>query len=71
MRRPQGYNDRNYIGMESFGHHTAEPILAVCLERNGALSFGVSTRMCLRLTDTDRAAILETIQKILDERKRK
>jgi hypothetical protein len=61
--------DRNYIAMQSFGHNSAEPILAVCLERNGALSFGVSTRMCKRLSDTDRAAILETVRKMLDERR--
>lgn len=38
MRRPQGYNDRDYIAMESKGHHTAEPIIAVCLERRDLCS---------------------------------
>jgi len=69
MKRPQGMNPRDYIAMQSFGHNTAEPILAVCLERNGALAFGVNTRMCKRLNNTDRAAIIETIQKMLNERK--
>lgn len=69
MRRPQGNNPRDYVALQSFGHHTAEPILAVCLERNGALAFGVSTRMCQRLSDTDRDAIVATVRKMLDERK--
>jgi len=69
MRRPQGNNDRDYMAIQSFGHHTASPIVTVCLERNGALAFGVSSRTCRLLSDLDRDVILATIERILQERK--
>lgn len=68
MRRPQGNNDRDYVAIQSFGHHTASPIVAVCLERNGALAFGVSSRTARLLSDRDREDILATIRQILEDR---
>jgi hypothetical protein len=72
QKRPgMGYSDREYHAIESMGHKTASPILTVCLERGrmGMLSFGVNTNLCRQLSESDRAQILETVRKILEERK--
>jgi len=64
-----GQTDREYAAIESVGHKTARPILTVCLERRGYLTYGVDSGLCRQLTDTDREAIVETIRKMLQERK--
>jgi hypothetical protein len=70
-KRPgMGQTDREYAAIESFGHKTARPILTVAMERGGMLSYGVDSGLCRQLTDTDREAIVETVRKMLEERKR-
>ena len=72
-KRPgMGYSDREYVAIESTGHKTAMPVITICLDRGypgGVISYGVNTNLCYRLSDEDRANIVNTIQKILDERR--
>jgi hypothetical protein len=71
-RRPgMGFSDREYVAIESMGHKTAQPVLTICIERGrqGILSYGVNSGLCRLLSDGDRAQIVDTVRKILDERK--
>lgn len=65
------FHDRDYHAIESMGHKTARPILTICLERGnrGLLSYGVSSDLCRQLTDADREQIVNTVRRILEERK--
>jgi hypothetical protein len=63
------FSDRDYVAIESMGHHTARPFLTICLERRGYLAFGVNSGLCRLLSDRDREEILATVKRILEERK--
>ena len=68
-RRPGMRTERDYVAVESMGHKTAEPIITICLDRGRYIVYGVSSHLCGRLSDGDREQIVETVHRILEERK--
>ena len=70
-RRPgMGFSDREYVALESSGHKTARPVITIALDQHGRLlSYGVNSSLCRLLSDGDREQIVETVRKILEERK--
>jgi hypothetical protein len=55
--------------IESSGHGKAKPVVTIALD-GGRLVFGVNSALCRCLSDDDWLEILDTLHRIITERRR-